>query len=103
MVVTYKLSPLTYLLAKSLVKLEFFSLVNLIAGFQAVPELLQGEVEPKTISRELAVLLNAYPRKKKMNEALDLVNQRLGGPGASAKAALVALELLEEKVRGRRV
>ncbi|TKB11109.1 lipid-A-disaccharide synthase [Desulforhopalus sp. IMCC35007] len=103
MVVTYKLSPLTYLLAKSLVKLEFFSLVNLIAGFGAVPELLQDEVEPKTISRELAVLLNAYPRKKKMNEALDLVNQRLGEPGASAKAAQVALELLEEKESGRRV
>lgn len=102
MVVTYKLSPLTYLLAKSLVKLEFFSLVNLIAGFEAVPELLQDEVDAKTISCELAVLLNAHARKKKMNEALSLVNSRLGGPGASAKAAQMALELLEEKGGGQR-
>jgi lipid-A-disaccharide synthase len=102
MVVTYKLSPLTYLLAKFLVKLEFFSLVNLIAGFEAVPELLQDEVDAKTISCELAVLLNAHARKKKMNEALSLVNSRLGGPGASAQAAQMALELLEEKGGGQR-
>jgi lipid-A-disaccharide synthase len=103
MVVTYKLSPLTYLLAKSLVKIKYFSLVNLIADFEAVPELLQGEVEAKTISHELAILLNAYSRKKKMNEGLDLVKSRLGGPGASVGAAEMALELLQEKGGGRRI
>jgi lipid-A-disaccharide synthase len=103
MVVTYKLSPLTYLLAKSLVKIKYFSLVNLIADFEAVPELLQGEVEAKTISHELAILLNSYSRKKKMNEGLDLVKSRLGGPGASVGAAEMALELLQEKRGGRRI
>jgi lipid-A-disaccharide synthase len=103
MVVTYKLSPLTYLLAKALVKIKYFSLVNLIADFEAVPELLQGEVEAKTISHELAILLNSYSRKKKMNEGLDLVKSRLGGPGASVGAAEMALELLQEKGGGRRI
>ena len=95
MVVTYTLSPLTYLLAKNMVKLDFFSLVNLIAGFEAVPELLQKEVNAETICDELAPLLTAYPSRKAMRDALKLVNNRLGKPGASARAARLALDMLE--------
>lgn len=94
MVVTYKLSPLTYLLAKSLVRLDYFSLVNLIAGFKAVPELLQKEVNAETICDELALLLNAYPIRKAMRNALELVNHRLGKPGASSRAARLALDMI---------
>ncbi|MFT5698620.1 MAG: lipid-A-disaccharide synthase [Desulforhopalus sp.] len=95
MVVVYKLSPLTYLLAKHLVKLDNFALVNLIAGYRAVPELLQEEVDSQSICNELAPLLNAYSTKKAMRKALELVNDKLGGPGASEKAAHVALDTIE--------
>ena len=97
MVVTYKLSCVTYLLAKNLVKLDYFSLVNLIAGFEAVPELLQEEVEAQTISSELALLLNAHSRNKAMRDALELVNNRLGRRGASSKAADVVIDMLVSK------
>jgi len=94
MVVTYKLSSITYRLAKLLVKLDFFSLVNLIAEDNAVTELLQDEVEPKAIAREFMSLLYSYPRRQAMRGALDLVNDKLGTTGASDRAADVVVEML---------
>lgn len=94
MVVTYKLSPLTYLLGKTLVKLDYFSLVNLIAGFEAVPELLQNQVNAERICDELAPLLNAYPTRKAMRNGLERVNNRLGKPGASSRVARLALDMI---------
>lgn len=97
MVVTYKLSPLTYSLAKFLVKLEHFSLVNLIADFKVVPELLQEEVEGQTICDELAMLLNVYSKNRSMRNGLNLVNNRLGTKGASSRAADVVIEMLNRQ------
>jgi lipid-A-disaccharide synthase len=94
MVVAYKLSPLTYSLGKRLVKLDCFSLVNLIAGFTVVPELLQDEVEGQTICDELAMLLNVYQKNRVMRNGLDLVNSKLGTKGASSRAADVVIEML---------
>lgn len=94
MVVAYKLSPLTYSLGKRLVKLDCFSLVNLIAGFTVVPELLQDEVEGQTICDELAMLLNVYQKNRMMRSGLDLVNSKLGTKGASSRAADVVIEML---------
>lgn len=95
MVVTYKLSPLTYFLAKRLVKLDYFSLVNLIAEFKVVPELLQEEVEGQRICDELTMLLNVYEKNKTMRHGLDLVNNKLGSKGASSRAADVVIEMLD--------
>lgn len=97
MVVTYRLSALTYRIAKALVKLDHFSLVNLIAEREVVPELLQDEVNGETISRELLLLLNVYENKKAMVEGLNLVNSRLGEKGASSKAATAALKILRDE------
>ena len=94
MVVAYKLSPLTYSLAKRLIKLDCFSLVNLIADYEVVPELLQEEVEGQIICDELAILLNVYQKNKTMRNGLDLVNERLGTKGASLRAADVVIEML---------
>ncbi|MFH0781076.1 MAG: lipid-A-disaccharide synthase [Pseudomonadota bacterium] len=100
MVVAYKLAPLTYLLGRLLVKLEYFSLVNLIAGYGAVPELLQAEVTPKRIADDLMAILWQPEKRQEMKNALQAVKEKLGGPGASRKAALVAAALLREKIHG---
>lgn len=97
MVVTYKLAPLTHFLGQFLIKLEFFSLVNLIAGHKVVPELLQKEVSANRICYELSLLLNAHGKRKKMNLGLNLVKNALGKPGASKRAATVVMELLNQK------
>jgi lipid-A-disaccharide synthase len=94
MVVCYKLSPLTYCLGKLLVKIEHFSLPNLIAGYGAVPEFLQAAVTADNIADELTTLLSNPARMNKMKDALRGVKDKLGDAGASEKAAAVALKLL---------
>jgi lipid-A-disaccharide synthase len=98
MVVAYKLSPLTYHLGKLLVKLEHFSLVNLIAGHAAVPELLQTAVTPERIAEELTALLRQPEKRQRMVDELRQVKVKLGGTGASDKAADVALRLLGNRL-----
>jgi lipid-A-disaccharide synthase len=95
MIVVYKLSPLTYQLGKRLVKIDFFSLVNLIAGYAAVPELLQHQVTAERIVEELTAIITVPVRKQKMKRALKEVRDKLGESGASEKAATAALQLME--------
>jgi lipid-A-disaccharide synthase len=97
MIVVYKLAPLTYQLGKRLVKIDFFSLVNLIAGYAAVPELLQHDVTAENIAAELTAIITLPARKQKMKRALKEVRDRLGDSGASEKAATAALQLMEDK------
>ncbi|MFW2367547.1 MAG: lipid-A-disaccharide synthase [Desulforhopalus sp.] len=96
MIVVYRLSRLSYLLGRLLVKLDYFSLVNLIAGYEAVPELLQDEVVPERIVSQLDAIISQPEERLKMEAALAEVRAKLGGSGASAKAAAAALQLLEE-------
>ncbi len=94
MVVAYTLAPLTYQLAKRLVKVDFFTLVNLIAGYAAVPELLQHEVTAEKIAAEIREIITLPARNQKMRRALKDVHAKLGTSGASDKAATVALQML---------
>jgi lipid-A-disaccharide synthase len=94
MVVVYKLAPLTYQLARWLVKIDYFSLVNLIAGRAAVPELLQHEVTAEKIAAELTAITTQPERKLEMRLALKEVRAKLGDCGASAKAAVAALQTM---------
>ena len=96
MVVAYRLSPATYFLAKLLVRLDAFSLPNLIAGRIAVPELLQKEVTAARLADEVAALLQDEAKMAAMRLSLDEVRQRLGRPGASKLAAQSALTLLRQ-------
>jgi len=91
MVVAYKVSPLTWLVGNLLVKVDFASLVNLIAGRQVVSELLQQEAEPGKI---LAALQDIWPgsvRREEMLQGLAEVREKLGSGGASERAARLAL------------
>lgn len=98
MIVVYKLAPLTYQLARRLIKVDFFSLVNLVAGYAAVPELLQHEVTANAIATELSAITILPARKKRMQQALSEVREKLGASGASAKAAAVALHMLKREI-----
>jgi len=94
MVVTYRLSPLTYRLGRLLVKLQYFSLVNLIAGKEVVPELLQDEVQPDAIARLLQPFLFQTEKKAAVLRDLAKVREKLGTQGASERAAQLALQML---------
>jgi len=94
MVVVYKLTDITYFFARLLVKLDHFSLVNLIAEKTAVPELLQHEVTAENIARELSIITTDKKARKRTLADLQEVGARLGQKGASQKAANVVLGLL---------
>ena len=94
MVVVYKLSPLTYRLGRPLVKLNTFAMVNLIAGKTIVPELIQEAFTPEAVAAEAISMLTDRARAATIREGLALVRDRLGGPGASARAAEAILRVV---------
>ncbi len=91
-VVMYRLSRGTHWLAKRLVKLPHFSLVNIIAGKKVVPELLQHEVTGERIAAEVRKLLDP-PTYQRVTEELAAVRERLGTYGASRRAAKVIMSV----------
>ena len=95
MVATYRTSRYTYLLGRLLVRhLVHFSLVNLIGGRAIIPELLQDEVTPERIAQELTMLIEDQEVRATLQAGLTEVQQQLGGPGASDRAATIALQVL---------
>jgi lipid-A-disaccharide synthase len=83
-VVMYRLSPMTYRLAKWLVKLPHFSLVNIVAGKRIVPELLQHDVTGPNIAAAASELL---ANRAQVQQDLAAVKAKLGEYGASRRAA----------------
>jgi lipid-A-disaccharide synthase len=93
-VVMYRLSRLTHIVAKRLVKIPDFSLVNIVAGSRIVPELLQEEVTTAQVVREAEKMLEPEAWRG-TQAALADVRARLGVGGASARAAAKIVELVQ--------
>jgi lipid-A-disaccharide synthase len=82
----YKLNKLTYLIAKRLVKIPYFSLANIVAGYGMVPELLQGDVSASRLGAELSRILDSNVGVHIRFE-LSKIRNRLGEPGAANRVA----------------
>jgi lipid-A-disaccharide synthase len=87
MIVVYRVSWLTYVVGKLLVKISFFSLVNLLAGRRVVPELLQTEASAERMAAELESLLTDGPIREAQLAGLREVRGTLGSPGAPLRVA----------------
>jgi lipid-A-disaccharide synthase len=87
MVVVYRASPLTYQIAKCLVRIPYISLVNILAGNEIVPELIQNRMTPDRIAQEALEILRDAGRRDAMQQAFHAIRTSLGGPGASKRAA----------------
>lgn len=94
MVVVYRVTPLTALLAKPLVRTSYFSMVNLIAGHRVVPELIQDDFTVDNIVKETLRLLENDSARRSLRTGLADVRQRLGPPGAVDRAADAIVALL---------
>jgi lipid-A-disaccharide synthase len=97
-VVMYKLSPATYALGKRLVRLPHWSLVNIIAGKEVVPELIQSEVNGERIAAEVRKLVEPE-RFEQVTRELAEIRARLGDPGASRRAAEEIIRLTANGAR----
>ena len=86
-VVCYKGSWISYQIGKRLVKhIKYISLVNLIMDKEVVSELIQNELNPKRLKKELSIILDEYERTKFFMNYYEL-EKKLGGTGASEKVA----------------
>ena len=97
MVIVYRVSPLSYRLLRRLVKVESIGMVNLIAGRRIVPELVQDAFTPDAVAREAVSMLTDPVRAASIREGLAIVRARLGGPGASRRAAEAILKVVSER------
>jgi lipid-A-disaccharide synthase len=93
MVVVYRVAPITALLAKPLVRTEFFGMVNLIAERAVVPELIQKDFTAAKAAAELRRLLDPEVASE-VRRGLAEVRSRLGPAGAVERAADAIAELL---------
>ena len=93
-VAAYRVSPHTYRLGRLLVKLPWFSLVNLIANREVIPELLQDEVTPAAIADRLERMFREGEARTQMLQGLVEVKNKLGTPGAADRAAAIALNII---------
>ncbi|MDA1094592.1 MAG: lipid-A-disaccharide synthase [Acidobacteria bacterium] len=87
MVVVYRLSPVTYLLGRRFVQVDAFGMVNLVAERMIVPEFLQEAFTPEAVAGEAVRFLTDDARAAATRADLRDVRARLGGSGASRRAA----------------
>lgn len=92
LVIIYRASWLTYWIARSLIRVRWIGLVNIVAGRGIVPELIQQEATPSRLSEEATRLLSDEVSYNEMRTAMRGVRASLGAPGASQRAAAVILK-----------
>lgn len=91
-VVCYIGSPISYMIAKQLIKIKYISLVNLIMDREVVKELIQGECNPTSIEQEVKLIKIGGSKRDKMLEDYKKLKNILGGGGASKKIAQAVLK-----------
>jgi lipid-A-disaccharide synthase len=98
MIVAYRMSPLTYALARRLVKVDHIALVNLVLEERVVPEMIQHEAKPESLSRETLRLLKQPDALRAMRNRLLDVRPALGQSGASRRVASEVLAFLRDNI-----
>jgi lipid-A-disaccharide synthase len=93
-VVCYKGSWASYQIAKRIITLKYISLVNLIMDKEVVTELIQENCNSKTLKTELEKILDPIYRKNLIDN-YTILEQQLGGIGASEKTATLIVKSME--------
>lgn len=103
MVIVYKVSFISYLLARMLVKVPWIGMANIVAGKEIVPEFIQHKAEADKIAQVAVDWLLNPDKLQKIKKELSQVREKLGTPGASQRAAQIILEIISKtgaRVRG---
>lgn len=92
----YKTSPITYRLAKMVLKLPFLALPNLIMNRKIIEELIQNDMNPQSLKAELDRLLHNQQAREKVFSDYKELREKLGGRGASERTAKLINQYLNE-------
>ena len=94
MVIVYRVSFLTYLIGRMMIGVKNIGMVNIVAGKEICPELIQGAANPQRIAQEAMKLVQAPAVCQRMKEELRGIREKLGQPGASLRVAQIAYEMM---------
>jgi lipid-A-disaccharide synthase len=102
-VMVYRVSPLTYALGRPRVKVPRFAMVNLIAGKEVVPELVQTKFTAERVVEEIRNLLRDGTPRTRMLEGLASVKRELGGSQTGIHPSVVAANIIQQLVAANEV
>ncbi|MGH7823911.1 MAG: lipid-A-disaccharide synthase [Candidatus Binatia bacterium] len=94
MIIVYRVSWLTYCLARLLVSVRHIGIVNIIAGEKIAPELVQSDLQPERVVQESRSILESRQIQEAITNKLIRLKENLGAPGASNRVADIAVSML---------
>lgn len=95
MAVTYRVNPVTAMIARRMIKVPYVCMLNLLANDQIVPELLQEDCHPEKLSAMLMGLLTDPKKAKAQQDAFIQIMHQLSGPNGELPSHVAAKEILE--------
>lgn len=93
MLIAYRMSYASFLIAKSLAHTPYVGLINIVADDKVVPELLQDQCTAQNLADACLGILSDEAEIEKIKYQLNRVKEKLGGAGASRRAAEIILEI----------
>lgn len=94
MVIIYKVSPLTYMVGKRLIRVDHIGICNIVAEERVVPELIQQDAEPSRIAQEIGRMLTEDYYAARIRDKLLAIRAKLGEGGCSTRVARLALDMM---------
>lgn len=94
-IVCYRANPISYWIARSLIRVKYISLVNLILDKETVKEMIQGDLNTDNLAAELDKLLHDFKRQRQLLEDYETLKDVMGNAGASEKAANIIVNGLK--------
>jgi len=94
LIIVYKVDPVSYFIGRQLVKIDSIGLVNVIAEKKIVPEFIQGQLRASNLAPEMKKLLFEQDVRDQMKSDLQKIREKLGKPGASARTAKMAVDMM---------
>jgi lipid-A-disaccharide synthase len=94
-VVSYRTSPVSYAIGKSLVKIPWIAMPNVLTQRALLPELIQSEGTPERIAEEAGSILDDPGKYRAMSADLISLRRTLGGQGGIKRLAEMALRMAE--------
>jgi lipid-A-disaccharide synthase len=96
MIIAYRVSPISFWIGKLVIKVKHVGLVNLVAGEEVAPELIQDKVTAQNLADKALSILRNKKLKTEIINKFDIIKEKLGSQGASQRTAKIALDMMQK-------